>query len=72
MRHQGLAEDLLGKARHLGPILRELDAARRDARKKRTPEPAILKLRHDAMKTKGPEEQVEQDELRERLLAVLR
>ena len=28
MRHKGLAEDLLGKPRHLGPILRQLDAAR--------------------------------------------
>src|SRR5438876_395197 len=28
MRHQGLAEDLLGKSRHLGPILRQLDATR--------------------------------------------
>jgi RNA polymerase sigma-70 factor, ECF subfamily len=49
-----------------------IDAARRDARKKRTPEPAVLKLRQDAMEEKGPEEQLEQDELRDRLLAILR
>jgi RNA polymerase sigma-70 factor, ECF subfamily len=49
-----------------------IDAARRDARKKRTPEPAIIKLRQDAMEKKGPEEQLEQDELRDRLLAVMR
>src|SRR5207249_5731297 len=28
MRHQGFAENLLGKSRHLGPILRQLDTAR--------------------------------------------
>jgi RNA polymerase sigma-70 factor (ECF subfamily) len=49
-----------------------IDAARRNSRKKRTPEPALLKLRQDALTPKGPEEQIEQDELRERLLGVLR
>jgi RNA polymerase sigma-70 factor, ECF subfamily len=49
-----------------------IDAARRDARKKRTPEPAILKQRQEAAEMKRPEEQAEQEELRLRMLAILR
>ena len=49
-----------------------IDAARRESRKKRTPEPAILKLRQEALEVRPPEEQIEQDELKERVLAILR
>jgi RNA polymerase sigma-70 factor (ECF subfamily) len=50
-----------------------LNAIRHDARKKRTPDPEILKLRHDAiLAVASPEEQAEQEELRQQVLAVLR
>ena len=46
-----------------------LNTIRHDTRKKRTPEPEILKLRPDVI---GPDEQVEQEELRQQVLGVLR
>ena len=49
-----------------------IDAARRDARKKRTPEPEILKLRQVAIEMKRPEEHAEKEELRLKVLAILR
>src|ERR1043165_617410 len=49
-----------------------LNAIRHDNRKKRTPDPEILKLRHDARAAASPEEQIEQEELRQQLLAALR
>jgi len=49
-----------------------IDAARRDARKKRTPEPQIVKLRQDAAMALRPEEHAEKQELREQVLAILR
>ena len=49
-----------------------IDAARRDSRKKRTPEPQILKLRQDAVAMLRPEEHAEKEELRQQVLAVLR
>ena len=50
-----------------------LNAIRHDMRKKRTPEPEILKLRQEAiLSVVGPHEQVEQDELKQKVLAILR
>jgi RNA polymerase sigma-70 factor (ECF subfamily) len=50
-----------------------INANRYDSRKKRTPDPGILKLRQDAnLNVLGPDEQVEQDELRHKVLAILR
>ena len=48
------------------------NAARRDSRKKRTPVPEILKLRQDAITVARPDEQAEDEELRQQVLAVLR
>jgi RNA polymerase sigma-70 factor (ECF subfamily) len=49
------------------------NAFRHDSCKKRTPEPEILKLRQDAIiRVVGPEEQVEQEELRQKVLVLLR
>jgi RNA polymerase sigma-70 factor (ECF subfamily) len=45
-----------------------IDAARRDMRKKRTPQPEMLHIRE----VPRPEEQVEQEELRQKVLAILR
>ena len=49
-----------------------VNASRRETRKKRTPVPEILKLRQDLLTVSRPDEQVEQDELRDQVLAVLR
>jgi RNA polymerase sigma-70 factor, ECF subfamily len=49
-----------------------IDAVRHDTRKKRTPEPERLRLRQDAITARPPDEQVEQDELRQKVLAILR
>jgi len=49
-----------------------IDAARYDSRKKRTPELALLKLRQDSLTRPGPHEQVEQADLRQQVLAILR
>ena len=49
-----------------------IDAARRDGRKKRTPEFDELKQRQDAMVVLRPDEQVEKDEMRQKVLAILR
>jgi RNA polymerase sigma-70 factor (ECF subfamily) len=49
-----------------------IDAARRESRKKRTPEPQIVKLRQEAVATLRPEEHAEKEELRQQVLAVLR
>lgn len=49
-----------------------IDAARHEGRQKRTPEPEIIKLRLANQEIAPPDEQMEQAELRERMLAVLR
>jgi RNA polymerase sigma-70 factor (ECF subfamily) len=50
-----------------------LNSMRHDARKKRTPDREILKIRQEAiLSVIGPEEQVEQEELRQKVLVVLR
>ena len=50
-----------------------LNSIRYEARKKRTPDPEILKLRYDAnLAVASPQEQVEQEELSQQVLAVLR
>jgi RNA polymerase sigma-70 factor (ECF subfamily) len=49
-----------------------IDAMRHDTRKKRVPEPERLRLRLDAITLKPPDEQVEQEELRDKMLAILR
>jgi RNA polymerase sigma-70 factor (ECF subfamily) len=49
-----------------------IDAARRTARKKRTPELEVVKMRQNALAPVGPDEHVEKEELREQVLAVLR
>ena len=49
-----------------------IDAARRESRKKRTPEPQIVKLRQDAVVMLRPEEYAEKEELRQQVLEVLR
>ncbi|MBI1829816.1 MAG: sigma-70 family RNA polymerase sigma factor, partial [Planctomycetes bacterium] len=49
-----------------------VDAARRDSRKKRTPDPDILKFRQDAAEVPRPDEHAEKEELREQVLAILR
>lgn len=49
-----------------------IDASRRVGRKKRTPELEELKRRQDAQAAPGPAEQAEKDELREKMLAILR
>jgi RNA polymerase sigma-70 factor (ECF subfamily) len=49
-----------------------IDAARRQSRMKRTPEPAILKMRQDALTAERPEERAEKEEQRQLVLAILR
>ena len=50
-----------------------LNTRRTGARKKRTPEPEILKLRQDAhLSVVAPDQQAEQEELRHQVLAMLR
>ena len=49
-----------------------IDAARRNARKKRTPEPEVVKLRQDALAVMQPDEHLEKEELQEQMLAILR
>ncbi len=49
-----------------------LNAIRHQNRKKRTPVPEILKLRQDAITVARPDEQAEDEELRQQVLAVLR
>jgi RNA polymerase sigma-70 factor (ECF subfamily) len=49
-----------------------IDAVRHDTRKKRTPELALLKLRQDAHVVPAPDEQAEQADLRQQVLAILR
>jgi RNA polymerase sigma-70 factor (ECF subfamily) len=49
-----------------------IDAGRRESRKKRTPEPAIIKLRLAAQEVAPPEQQMEQEEERQQVLAILR
>ena len=49
-----------------------VDAARRDGRKKRTPDFAEIKLRQEAGAKLGPDAHAEQEELQQRVLAVLR
>ncbi len=50
-----------------------INAVRHDSRKKRTPEPEILKIRQEAiLSVVGPAEQAEQDELKQKVLAILR
>ena len=49
-----------------------IDAIRHESRKKRTPEPERLRLRQDAITLRPPDEQIEQDELRDKVLAILR
>ncbi len=49
-----------------------IDAVRHETRQKRTPEPDQLKFRQDAITAKSPVEQLEQDEVRAQVLAILR
>lgn len=49
-----------------------LNAIRYESRKKRAPDPEILKLRQDLMSVVRPDEQVEQDELKQKVLTILR
>ena len=50
-----------------------INAVRHDSRKKRTPEPEILRIRQDTiLAVVGPAEQVEQDELKQKMLTMLR
>jgi RNA polymerase sigma-70 factor, ECF subfamily len=49
-----------------------IDAVRRDTRKKRTPTPELLKLRQDAMQIAAPAEIVEKDDLRRKVVEILR
>jgi RNA polymerase sigma-70 factor (ECF subfamily) len=49
-----------------------IDAGRRESRKKRTPEPTVIKLRLAAQETPPPEQQMEQEEERQQVLAILR
>lgn len=49
-----------------------IDAARRRTRKKRTPEFEEMKQRQDAAAEPSPQEQAEQDELKQKVLAILR
>ena len=49
-----------------------IDAARRNSRKKRTPEPDVIKFRQDAAAVKRPEEQAEKEELQQQVLTFLR
>ena len=49
-----------------------IDAARRESRKKRTPEPGVIKLRLAAQESPPPEQQMEQEEERQQVLAILR
>src|ERR1019366_6544185 len=49
-----------------------IDAARRESRKKRTPEPDVIKLRLAAQEIASPEDQLEQAELRQQVLSILR
>ena len=49
-----------------------IDAIRRQSRKKRTPEPEVLKFRQDMLVVPTPEEEMERSETREKLLAALR
>ena len=49
-----------------------IDAARYGSRKKRTPEPALLQFRQAALMPTPPEVHVEREEMRQKVLAVLR
>src|SRR5205809_7719075 len=49
-----------------------IDAVRHDTRKKRTPDPELIKLRQDAMAPRGPTEILEKEETRLKVLEVLR
>lgn len=49
-----------------------VDAARRDQRRKRTPDRELLRLHASGRSNAAPEEQMEREELREKMLAVLR
>src|SRR6185312_3424284 len=49
-----------------------IDAARRQGRKKRTPELEELKLRQDAITVLRPDEEVERSEMRQKVLTILR
>jgi RNA polymerase sigma-70 factor, ECF subfamily len=49
-----------------------IDAARKNGRKKRTPEFDELKLRQDALVVMRPDEEAEQTEMKQKVLAVLR
>src|SRR5215472_6022409 len=47
-----------------------IDAARYGSRKKRTPEPALLQFRQDALTPIQPEVHVEREEMRQKVLAI--
>ena len=49
-----------------------IDAARKEQRKKRTAEPELARLRQAAAEVPEPAEQLEQEELRQKVLAILR
>jgi RNA polymerase sigma-70 factor (ECF subfamily) len=49
-----------------------IDAVRRDTRKKRTPIPELVKLRQDSMEIQPPAAIVEKEDLRQKVLEVLR
>jgi RNA polymerase sigma-70 factor (ECF subfamily) len=49
-----------------------IDDARKGTRKKRTPTPELVKLRQDAMEVPAPADIVEKEDLRQKLLEVLR
>jgi RNA polymerase sigma-70 factor (ECF subfamily) len=50
-----------------------INAIRHDSRKKRTPEPDILRIRQDTiLAVVNPAEQAEQDDLKQKMLAMLR
>jgi RNA polymerase sigma-70 factor (ECF subfamily) len=49
-----------------------IDAVRHETRKKRTPVPALLQFRQDALETARPEAHAEREELRQQVLAILR
>lgn len=49
-----------------------IDAVRHETRKKRTPTPALLQFRQDAMEPERPEVHAEREEMRQKVLAILR
>ena len=49
-----------------------IDAARRDSRQKRTPDPDRLKLHQASIEAHRPEERIEKEEQRQQVLAILR